>query len=452
MATQNLTVRFLDALKPRPTRYEIFDAQTPGLLIRVTPSGHKSWALLYRHHGRLRRLTLGRYPDRGLAEARKEAVLERGRILDGADPAAEKHDERATYGDTFDALFKLFTQQYERRKSWPELRRIYEHDVLPAWRHRRVQDVTRREIRELVEKKARTAPIMANRLLARISRLFSFAIERDWIEANPAFRMRRPSQEISRDRVLSRSELKELWKVLHQTEAQDAAGRALPRLSETLNDAFLVLLLTAQRGGEVWNMRWEDVDLKGAWWTIPATSTKNADPHRVPLTKRALEILERRYKQRDDRYVFSNHRHTCVADRAKKAAAILCQTDKGGLPFHFRAHDLRRTAASYMGEAGVDRFHIAHVLNHRSVTHSTVTAIYDRYRYDKEKRAALETWAAVLSAIVRGPVRAAKAATASGSRVVQPANPRSGPLRDSEHPRVVRFVPKHATDATPSPA
>src|SRR5262249_36781950 len=62
--------------------------------------------------------------------------------------------------------------------------------------------------------------------------------------------------------------------------------------------------------------------------------------------------------------------------------------------------DLRRTAASYMGEAGVDRFHIAHVLNHRSVTHSTVTAIYDRYRYDKEKRAALEKWAEVLSDIV----------------------------------------------------
>ena len=67
---------------------------------------------------------------------------------------------------------------------------------------------------------------------------------------------------------------------------------------------------------------------------------------------------------------------------------------------HFRAHDLRRTAASCMGESGVDRFHIAHVLNHRSVTHSTVTAIYDRYRYDKEKRAALEKWAEVVSGIV----------------------------------------------------
>ena len=54
-----------------------------------------------------------------------------------------------------------------------------------------------------------------------------------------------------------------------------------------------------------------------------------------------------------------------------------------------------------MGEAGVDRFHIAHVLNHRSVTHSTVTAIYDRYRYDKEKRAALETWTRLLAEVVK---------------------------------------------------
>jgi integrase len=106
--------------------------------------------------------------------------------------------------------------------------------------------------------------------------------------------------------------------------------------------------------------------------------------------------LKRRQIDRDDRYVFSNHRNTSVSARAKKAASTLSR----GLSFEFRAHDLRRTAASFMGEAGVDRFYIAHVLNHRSVTHSTVTAIYDRYRYDKEKRAALEKWAQVLRAIV----------------------------------------------------
>ena len=75
------------------------------------------------------------------------------------------------------------------------------------------------------------------------------------------------------------------------------------------------------------------------------------------------------------------------------------------LHVRFRAHDLRRTAASFMGESGVDRFHIAHVLNHRSVTHSTVTAIYDRYRYDKEKRAALEKWSEILTGIVETKAR-----------------------------------------------
>jgi integrase len=86
-----------------------------------------------------------------------------------------------------------------------------------------------------------------------------------------------------------------------------------------------------------------------------------------------------------------------VSARAKKAASTLSK----GLSFEFRAHDLRRTAASFMGEAGVDRFHIAHVLNHRSVTHSTVTAIYDRYRYDREKLAALETWSRSLHQILQ---------------------------------------------------
>ena len=93
---------------------------------------------------------------------------------------------------------------------------------------------------------------MANRMLARISRLFSFALERDWIEANPALRIVKPADEKSRDRVLSRDELRELWAALHQTEAQGSrTARPSPRLSQTLNDAFIVMLLTAQRRGEV---------------------------------------------------------------------------------------------------------------------------------------------------------------------------------------------------------
>jgi integrase len=399
MAIATFTVRYLDYLKPQAKRYEVFDALVPGLAMRVTPAGHKSFTLYYRHHGRMRRVGLGRYPDVLLADARTAATKHRGRIFNGADPAEEKKAERATHGDTVGALFDLYKTHREKTKSWTETRRIMEREVLPVWRHLRVVDVKRRTVRELVEHKARHAPIMANRILSRISAMLTFAMEQDWIESNPAWRIRQPGEERSRDRVLSRDELRELWPALHETEAKNEHGTPKPRLSQTLNDMLIVMLLTAQRRGEVCTMRWQDVDLLTGWWLIPAESSKNADPHRVPLTPMVLKILEHRDKaeNRDDRYVFSNHRHTCVIDRAKKAAAVLC---KGGVSFQFRAHDLRRTAASYMGEAGVDRFHIAHVLNHRSVTHSTVTAIYDRYRYDKEKRAALEKWAEVLAGIV----------------------------------------------------
>lgn len=400
MATVTLTARYLDQLQSHGQRYEVFDTLVPGLAIRVSASGRKTFTLYYRHHGRMRRLGLGRYPDVLLEKARKIATQHRGRIFDGADPAGEKQTEHAQDEHTVQALYDLYRERKEEAlRSWSEVRRIMEREVLPVWKHRRVVDIRRRDVRELAERKARVAPIQANRVLQRVSAMFTFAVDQDWIESNPAWRIKKPGREHSRDRVLTRDELRELWAALHETEATNPDGTPKPRLSQALNDMLVVMLLTAQRRGEVCTMRWSDVDLVTGWWTIPSESSKNADPHRVPLTPMVLDILKHRAKAEDcdERYVFSNRRATCVADRAKKAAAVLC---KGGVSFQFRAHDLRRTAASYMGEAGVDRFHIAHVLNHRSVTHSTVTAIYDRYRYDKEKRAALETWAAVLIEIV----------------------------------------------------
>ena len=239
-------------------------------------------------------------------------------------------------------------------------------------------------------------------------------MEHDWIETNPALRIVKPGDENSRDRVLSRDELRELWAALHETEAKNGDGTSKPRLSQTLNDVFIVMLLTAQRCGEVCQMQWREVDLATGWWMIPGDVSKNHDPHRVPFTARSSRCSSAG-DGADDRYVFSNHRHTCVSERAKKAAAIHCRRRR---VVPVPCARLRRTAASYMGEAGVDRFHIAHVLNHRSVTHNTVTAIYDRYRYDKEKRAALEKWANVLTEIVDMK----PAPTAAPTRPVSRAN------------------------------
>lgn len=185
------------------TAHRVLRCGGSGLSLRITSDGAKTWTLLYRHHGRKRRLTLGRFPDLGLGKARLRATEERGRVAGGADPATEKRDERATYGDTVGALFELYKKATEKKRSWLEQRRIFENEVLPAWRYRRVQDIARRDIRILVDRKAETAPITANRIPARVSRLFSFAVGRDWIEANPALRIGKPADEKSRDRVLS---------------------------------------------------------------------------------------------------------------------------------------------------------------------------------------------------------------------------------------------------------
>lgn len=252
----------LSAIGGRRTEY--FDADLAGLSLRVTADGVKTWTLSYRHKGRKRRLTLGRFPDLSLADARKQAIKERGRVASGTDPGAEKVAGRAKHDETVAVLFDLYRVKAEKKRSWPEERRIFENEVLPVWRHKLVSELTRRDVRELVERKAKTAPVMANRILSRISRILNFAVEQDWIDANPALRVLRPGEETSRDRLLSREELPVLWRALHETGSVSADGKRTPRLSAVLNDAFLTMLLTAQRCGEVCRMRWDGAAPRGS--------------------------------------------------------------------------------------------------------------------------------------------------------------------------------------------
>jgi integrase len=423
MPTLRFTARKIAALKPAQVgQVDYWDASLPGFGLRASRT-RMVWTLCYRLKAkevRKRRMSLGQYPALPLAEARAKAIEHLHRVALGEDPAAEAVAARPREEDTVQALFSEYAGRSQGKRSWPEERRIFEKYVLPVFGRTLVRDLTRRDIRNLVEAKADKAPVMANRLLARLTRLLNFAVERDWIDANPAYRLPKPGAETSRNRVLTTAELTELWSALGETIATDEQGRPrvgddgqpVPRLPATFNDAFRVLLLTGQRLGEVTRMRWADVDLEKAWWTIPGSDTKNGDDHRVPLTASVLEILtERRteanakaerQKEKPSRpkvapvFVFANGRGTrSIAARARKAASHLSR----GLSFSFRAHDLRRTAASGMAEAGVRREYIAHVLNHRSVTKSTVTAIYDRYAYDREKRQALETWARTLGRI-----------------------------------------------------
>src|SRR5688572_5951229 len=169
-----LTARTVQSLKPTPgKRAEHFDHQVPGLALRVTPAGAKSWSVLYRHRGRLRRLTIGSAAVVKLAEAREWARDLLHDASKGADPAAVKQDGRRA--DTMGELADLYITKWAkpRKRSWKADQHLLDKKILPRWRHRAIVDIKRSDVRELVEAVAEGgAPIVANRVAALLSKMF----------------------------------------------------------------------------------------------------------------------------------------------------------------------------------------------------------------------------------------------------------------------------------------
>jgi integrase len=374
-----LTNRYVESLRAEGRRICVRDAIVPGLELRVSPSGARTWSVLYRHRTRRRRLTLGNADVVPLADARERAREALRTSTKGTDPGDQKKIDRNAA--TFALLVEDYLTKHAKRKkrSWKGDERIANVELLPHWQHRAVREITRRDIIDLVDAIAeRGVPVLANRTVALISKLFSFALNQSWIDASPAMKIPRPATETRRDRVLDEHEVRRLWKALDDLDAPLAAF-------------FKLRLLTAQRGQEVNTMRWQDVDLHAGWWTIPAEVTKNKLAHRVPLSPAAVDLITTLQPADDDK-----RRPIFVLDRGRgkrqqsEAMATL------GLE-NFRGHDLRRTAATLMTSGGVPRLVVSKILNHAE---PSVTAIYDRASYDSEKRSALDWWAIRLKAIL----------------------------------------------------
>lgn len=388
MSTVNLTARFVAGVKPTRRRLEYGDEDVPGLALRVTPSGAKTWTLRYRNaRARLRRLTLGSAAVLTLAQARERARDELYAAGKGADPATEKQMGRKA--ETIADLAELYLEKWAkpRKRSWKADENLLRKKVLPTWTHRAIADITRQDVRQLVEGVAEAgAPIVANRVAALLSKVFAFALDRDLVTVSPAVRIPRPGQEQRRDRVLTDDEIRTLW-------AECSA------LAPTLEAFYKLRLLTAQRGGEVAAMRWQDIDLDARWWTIPAGISKNKLAHRVPLTPSVVTLLEalKRTAPEPASFVLAGLRgkyqnRLGARGRRQQSAAAATFT----VP-NFRGHDLRRTAASRMASGGISRLVIGKILNHAE---RDVTAVYDRHSYDAEKTAALTWWDVRLTAIL----------------------------------------------------
>lgn len=417
--------------RPAGGRVDVWDATLPGFGLRVHASGVRTWIIRYRQGRKQRVLRLGSFPPMSLKAARKQANGRLSAVSEGHDPALEKREAREA--ETFGELAKLYLEKHATKKrSAKEDVRILERELLPRFRSLHARDVRRSQVIALLDEIAsRPAPIMSNRVLALLRKLYNFGIQRGLLEANPCALVKPAGVERRRERILSQEEIRGLWRGLGGEVVKGGKRRdgavAKKDTKESgeapvLVAAVRLMLLTAQRRGEVLRMRWDEVSEDAASieevkapaapeekrprvhsWTIPAENAKNGRAHRVPLSPQALDVLSGLSREGD--WVLPGR----LVDEDGKPLGPVTNVERAidrararQMLEHFTPHDLRRTAASSMTALGTQRLTVKKILNH---VDRDVTGIYDRHSYDPEKRTALEAWGRRVAEIVSGESR-----------------------------------------------
>jgi integrase len=359
-----------------------------------------AWVYSYRIAGRARRMTIGHAPGLIPADARKAAQHFAGLVAIGRCPASERKAARRSskienqpVRDQVERVAAQYLKHHRARvraSTYRETARVFTVEILPAWRGRRLSEISKQDVRTLVDKIAkRPAPVSANRGLASIKAFFNWAISVDVItKASPAATIRPPAPETARERVLTDDELGAVWRPSHGLGEYGAIVR--------------LLILTGQRRGEVAGMTWAELDLAAKIWRLPAARAKNNRQHVIPLSAQAIDVL-RPLCPAFEIGVSATPIFQPVGFSQSKAKLDAELKGAAGLQLQpWTLHDLRRTCASGMASLGVAPHVIEACLNHQSGVIRGVAAVYNRCRYEPEKRAALEGWAAHVANLVTG--------------------------------------------------
>lgn len=391
MPKAKLTAAAVERLKAPPTgQVDYFDSAYPGLALRVSASGVRSWVYFGRVHGKLRRVTLGRSPAMNLAEARRKAGETAENMRQGVNPTTAKRIAAGSNRDTAEAVIaEWLTRDQGQNRSKAEVERVFARNILPEWRGRKITTITRRDALDITDAVAdRGAVTMARRLHAHLHRLFRWCVGRGIIEANPMADAPKPGAIVSRNRVLTEAELAVLWR---------AAG-ALPY---PFGPIFKLLMLTAARREEIGALRWAEVNDNQI--QLAGDRSKNGEPRAIPLSPPAMSLLAAVPRMARSPYVFTTTGNTPVSgwSRAKEVLNRTAAEINGGPLAPWRIHDIRRSAATGLQRLGVGLQTIETVLGHIGGSRAGVVGTYQRHAFEAESRAALQMWAREIARIGR---------------------------------------------------
>lgn len=391
----------------------VFDDSLPGLAVRISAAGARSFLAQYTVAGKRRRVPIGRWGAVTLEQARSAARGVLGDVARGLDPALQRAQRRVDAAAaanavrlTLDVLLDDWSTLglAERRDSYRrEALRAMRH-AFPGQREQPAAGLTRADAVATLDALVRTGRVaIAGRTLAYGRACYGWALRRGMVDANPFDRLPIAAGASSRDRVLSDMELAAVW-------------RGLLAMPWPFGPMLRVLLLTAQRRDEAAGLCWSEISADGAVWTIPKDRAKNGRAHLVHLAEPVRAILAQVPRFADaagktSDLVFTTTGKTAVSGFSRAKAILDTEIGRhnrqegyaGALPL-WRLHDFRRTAVTWMATNGTAPHVADRILNHVTGTIGGVAAIYQRAEFLTERRVALDAWTAHVVGLVIPPL------------------------------------------------
>ncbi|MGF6430375.1 tyrosine-type recombinase/integrase [Bradyrhizobium sp. Pha-3] len=399
---------------PKGKRVDVFDTEVPGFGVRVTETGHKTYFLFKKWPGcdfaSRREITNAHYVEgnkkkeklddekSGVEAARIVARDWAAKVALGVDPHAERRAkaaaEKLARQQAKDIMFEVLAEKWfatiRGQRRGREVEKDFGREYVERFRGRPVNEITKAEIRDMIEAKAIIHPAQARNLLGYGKRFFTWLVDRDIIASSPVqllFAKKMIGERVKRERVLSDGELRAVW---------SAAGE----LGYPYGPIIRLLILTGQRRSEVGDAVWSEFDLAKREWTIPGARMKKKKGHLVPYTVEMAAILADLPRFKGGEYLFSARDHSKpVNGFAKCKERIDKLTGEFKEPWVF--HDIRRTVRTNLSD--IDE--LSKEIRERIVAHAqgAMSDTYDHYEYAKQKRRGFELWSARLHTILHPP-------------------------------------------------
>lgn len=368
----NFTKAALGALTipPPGKRAEVYDSKTPRLMLRVTHTGAKSFAVYRRVNGRPQRVRLGCYPDMTIEQARKAAAKALSKMANGIDPIAEK---RAKLGRaiSLQAVLDAYTESHDLKPGTVKDYRLAVKESSDDWLNKPLVSITKDMVERRHRERGKQSKARANNAMRVLRALFNYAVAKyEDADGNPLITVN-PVTRLSAVRAWYRVPRRQTVIKNHQLPAWFDAVMGLKAerdgRGELVRDYFLTVLFTGLRKQEAARLQWADVDFKDRSFTV--TDTKNRDPHCLPLPDFLHELHSKRLETAVSGYVFAGLESGGVDIRYW----IRRITETSGVKF--TTHDLRRVFTTTAESLDISLHALKRLLNHR-ISQSDVTAGY----------------------------------------------------------------------------